>query len=94
MSVKGEIDPWQQIQAYRDGISYIESRTDLDADRIGIWGGSYSGGHAIVVSALDKRVKCMVAMTPFISGSYYVNRPGCYKKLFISTVLCRQIIAH
>lgn len=83
VSVKGEIDPWQQIQAYRDGISYIESRTDLDADRIGIWGGSYSGGHAIVVSALDKRVKCMVAMTPFISGSYYVNHLQAATKNFL-----------
>ncbi len=83
ISVKGEVDPWQQIQAYRDGISYVESRNDLDADRIGIWGGSYSGGHAIVVSALDKRVKCMVAMTPFISGSYYVNNLQTATKTFL-----------
>jgi len=72
-SVKGEVNPWQQIQAYRDGISYLESREDIDADRIGVWGGSYSGGHALVVSAFDNRVKCLVAMTPFISGSYYIK---------------------
>lgn len=72
-SIRGEVDPWQQIQAYRDGISYLASRSDIDANRIGVWGGSYSGGHALVVSAIDNRVKCLVAMTPFISGSYYMK---------------------
>lgn len=71
--VKGEVDPWQQIQAYRDGITYLGTRDEIDKNRIGVWGGSYSGGHAIVVSAIDNRVKCMVAMTPFISGSYYMK---------------------
>jgi len=71
--VRGEADPWQQVQAYRDGISFLETRAEVDADRIGVWGGSYSGGHALVVSAMDHRVKCVVAMTPFISGSYYVK---------------------
>ena len=73
VQAKGEVDPWQQVQAYRDGITFLETRDEIDANRIGIWGGSYSGGHAIVVSAIDNRVKCMVAMTPFISGSYYIK---------------------
>lgn len=70
---KGEVDPWQQVQAYRDGITFLETRDEIDVKRIGVWGGSYSGGHAIVVSALDSRVKCLVAMTPFISGSFYMK---------------------
>ena len=82
--VKGEVDPWQQVQAYRDGITYLETRDEIDINRIGIWGGSYSGGHAIVVSAIDNRVKCMVAMTPFISGSYYVRNLPVEIKSFLS----------
>lgn len=71
--IKNEVDPWQQVQAYRDGITFLETRDEIDPKRIGVWGGSYSGGHALVVSALDSRVKCVVAMTPFISGSFYVK---------------------
>lgn len=71
---RGEVNPWQQIEAYRDGISFLETRPEVDAKRIGVWGGSYSGGHALVVGALDSRVKCLVAMTPFISGSFYWNQ--------------------
>lgn len=72
-----EADPSLQVQAYRDGISYLAALEDVDPKRIGLWGGSYSGGHVIVAGALDKRVKCIVAMTPFISGSFYVkNMPS------------------
>lgn len=73
VSIKGEIDPWQQVQAYRDGISYLETRTDIDVTKVGVWGGSYSGAHSLVVGALDHRVKCLVAMTPFISGGYHLK---------------------
>lgn len=83
-TVRGEVDPWLQIQAYRDGITYLETRDEVDANRIGVWGGSYSGAHAIVVSAMDNRVKCLVAMTPFISGSYYVKKMPAEVKSFLS----------
>ncbi|MBX7110142.1 MAG: alpha/beta hydrolase [Chitinophagales bacterium] len=73
-NVRGEADPWQQVQAYRDGITYVETLPAIDPERIGVWGGSYAGGHVLVVSAFDPRVKCLVAMTPFISGSYYVKQ--------------------
>lgn len=82
-NIRGEADPWQQIQSYRDGISYAGSLADIDPNRIGIWGGSYSGGHVLVVSAIDPRVKCVVAMTPFISGSYYVKKLPVENKSFL-----------
>ena len=37
-------------------------------DRIGIWGSSYSGGHVLVVAAIDRRVKAVVCQVPLISG--------------------------
>ena len=63
-----EVDPYLQIQAYRDAIGYAVIHPKIDPERVGVWGGSYSGGHAIVVSAVDARVKCFVAMTPYVSG--------------------------
>lgn len=81
---RGEVDPAQQIQAYRDGLSFLETRTDIDPNRLGVWGGSYSGGHALMVSALDKRVKCLVAMTPFISGSFYWKHLSEPQKTYLS----------
>ena len=61
-----EIDPWQQVRDYRDAITFAETLDATDPDRIGIWGSSYSGGHVLVVGAIDRRVKCVVAQVPRI----------------------------
>jgi fermentation-respiration switch protein FrsA (DUF1100 family) len=69
-----EIDPWRQVADYRDVITYARLRPEIDADRIGVWGSSYSGGHAITVGALDRRVRCVVSQVPLISGYQTVRR--------------------
>jgi len=42
--VGGDVDPWQQITDWRQAISYLESRPEVDAKRIGLWGTSSAGG--------------------------------------------------
>ena len=66
--LRGDIDPWQQIADWRRAISYLESRPEVDATRIGLWGTSYAGGHALVLGATDRRLRCVVAQVPTISG--------------------------
>src|SRR3954471_7043676 len=63
-----EIDPWAQVRDYRHAITFARTLDAVDRDRIGIWGSSYSGSHVIVVGAIDRRVKCVVAQVPLISG--------------------------
>ena len=63
-----DVDPWQQIADWRRAISYLESRSEVDADRIGLWGTSYAGGHAIVLGATDRRLRAVVSQVPTISG--------------------------
>jgi fermentation-respiration switch protein FrsA (DUF1100 family) len=65
---RGDIDPWRQIADWRRAISYLESRPEVDPARIGLWGTSYAGGHAIVLGATDRRLRCIVAQVPTISG--------------------------
>jgi uncharacterized protein len=69
-----EIDPWQQIRDYRDAITWASMQPDVDPGRIGIWGSSYSGGHVLVVGAIDRRVRCVVAQVPLISGHANARR--------------------
>ncbi len=69
-----EIDPWEQVRDYRHAITYATTRAEVDADRIGIWGSSYSGGHVLVVGAIDRRVKCVVGQVPLISGHRNARR--------------------
>jgi len=46
-----EIDPWQQVRDYRDAITFAGTLDSVDAERIGVWGSSYSGGHVLVIGA-------------------------------------------
>jgi uncharacterized protein len=69
-----EIDPWAQVRDYRNAITYASTLPDVDADAIGIWGSSYSGGHVVVVGAIDRRVRCVVSQVPLISGSANFGR--------------------
>jgi uncharacterized protein len=63
-----EIDPWAQVRDYRHAITYASTLPEVDPQRIGIWGSSYSGGHVMVVAAIDRRVKAVVSQVPLISG--------------------------
>ncbi|MDB5859954.1 MAG: hydrolase of the alpha/beta superfamily [Ramlibacter sp.] len=63
-----DVDPWRQIADWRRAISYLESLDVVDDKRIGLWGTSYAGGHAIVLGATDRRLHAVVAQVPTISG--------------------------
>ncbi|KIW17279.1 hypothetical protein PV08_04470 [Exophiala spinifera] len=63
-----EIVPMTQCSDMSDAITYAASRSEVDADKIGIWGSSYSGGHVLYVGAVDRRVKAVLSQAPCVSG--------------------------
>ncbi len=69
-----EIDPWQQVRDYRDAITFAETLAETDPERIGVWGSSYSGGHVLVLGAIDRRIRCVVAQVPLASGHENARR--------------------
>jgi len=56
---RGDVNPWTQIADWRHAISFLEEHPTVDADRIGLWGTSYAGGHAIVLGATDRRLRAV-----------------------------------
>lgn len=72
--LRQDIDPWVQVSDYRDAITFAETLPETDASQIGIWGSSYSGGHVLVVAALDRRVKAVVSQVPLASGHENARR--------------------
>jgi len=67
-SPRNDVDPWVQIADWRRAISFLQSQPMVDENRIGLWGTSYAGGHAIVLGATDRRLRAVVAQVPTISG--------------------------
>jgi acetyl esterase/lipase len=54
----------EQIQDYRDAITWVSLRGEVDPNRIGVWGTSYSGGHVMFLAAYDRRIKAVVSQVP------------------------------
>lgn len=62
------IDPWAQIEDYKNALSWLETREEIDRHRLGVWGISYSGGHVLIVAATDPRVQCVISNIPVVDG--------------------------
>ena len=67
------IDPRDQIEDIQNCLSYLETRAEVDADRLGVWGLSWGAAHALIVGALDPRVMCVVSIVPVVDG-FEANR--------------------
>jgi fermentation-respiration switch protein FrsA (DUF1100 family) len=63
-----EIDPWAQVRDYRHAITWASSLPEVDSERIGVWGSSYSGGHVLVLGAIDRRIRAVACQVPLVSG--------------------------
>jgi len=95
-AVRQEIDPHQQIADMRDAITFAQTLPGIDAERLGAWGSSFAGGHAITLGAHDHRVKCVVAQVPMISGHatvrrmFLANRAAKLDKMFTEDRIARM----
>jgi len=65
---RGQLFPMNEAEDFRNAISFLQARRDVDPDRIGIWGASFAGAMVTYVAALDRRVKATVAVVPVTDG--------------------------
>jgi len=65
---RGQLFPLNEAEDYRSAISYMQTRRDVDPDRIGIWGASFAGAMVSYVGAIDRRAKAVCAVVPVTDG--------------------------
>lgn len=68
------LDPWAQIRDYQNAISFLERHPSVDSERIGAWGISYSGGHTLILGAIDPRLRSIVSQIPVVDGYENMRR--------------------
>src|SRR5262249_34070264 len=56
-----------QHEDIRAALTFVSTLSGIDKARIGLWGTSFSGGHALFIGALDPRVKVIVAQVPALN---------------------------
>lgn len=67
------VNPLEQAEDWFNAIDWIMGEPEVDANRVGIRGSSYSGGHVVHVAAFDQRIKAVVSQ---VSGMDSRPRPG------------------
>lgn len=63
---RGQVIPQMQLDDLRAGLGWLAAQRGVDEGRIGLWGTSFSGGHALTLAALDPRVRAVVAQVPAV----------------------------
>ena len=67
-SPRQEIIVSLQVSDFSDAITYAQGREDVNKDKIAVWGVALSGGHALRVGAIDRRVKAVLSQVPMLNG--------------------------
>lgn len=82
-----QINAWLQARGYRDALSYLQTREDVDPTRIALWGDSLSGGVAVAVAAIDSRAAALVVQVPAMWDEPPPDDPGDLKFRSIADAL-------
>jgi pimeloyl-ACP methyl ester carboxylesterase len=69
------LDPREQVSDIRAGLTYLETRSEIDPRRLGLFGsGGTGGGNAVYAAGLDARVQATVAQVPISDGREWLRR--------------------
>jgi uncharacterized protein len=91
------VDYQRQRADLTAAVAFARTLDGIDADRIAVWGFSFSGGHAVHVAARDERLAAAVAMFPMLDGlraalKYGVRRNARYTAAMVRAVVGRRPI--
>tara|TARA_B110000971_G_C20023508_1_gene507569 strand:+ start:398 stop:1300 length:903 start_codon:yes stop_codon:yes gene_type:complete len=63
----------RQLEDWRNAVHFLRSHGNVDAERIGLWGMSFSGGHVIHLANSDTKILAVVAQVPLIDPVLTAN---------------------
>ena len=66
--IRKRLIPQHQILDIRNALFFLQGEAGVDRTRVGVWGVGMAADHAIVIGAIDARIKAVVAQTPSIEG--------------------------
>ncbi|WPN65651.1 alpha/beta fold hydrolase [Pseudomonas sp. P9_35] len=69
----GRLVPAAQVEDVLAVIEWVKRQPQFDAERIGLWGTSLGGCHAISAAAGNGDVKCVVSQLPFADGESLIT---------------------
>jgi dipeptidyl aminopeptidase/acylaminoacyl peptidase len=69
------LDPMAQVADWRNAVTYLQTRPEIDPARIGAFGsGGTGGGNAVMAAGLDERIVATVSQVPVADGRDWLKR--------------------
>lgn len=69
------LSPARQLEDLQSAVTYLQSRSDVLPDAIGVFGsGGTGGGNAVLLAAVDNRVRAAVSQLPVADGADWLHR--------------------
>ncbi|MCB1147332.1 MAG: alpha/beta fold hydrolase [Leptospiraceae bacterium] len=60
------ISPARHLQDYESALSFIQGHSQVDSNRIGVWGASFSAGHSVYLAAKNPKIAAISLLVPFL----------------------------
>lgn len=87
-----QVLPESQCDDLRNALSWLSQRPDVDPERIGLWGTSFAGGHALRIASYDRRVRAVVAQVPAIGlWRYLRTSEPAVREAFLAKALAERL---
>lgn len=72
---QGVLSPAGQLADLVNAVTYLTTREDVQSDAIGVFGtGGTGGGNAVLLAAVDDRVRAAVSQVPVADGRDWLHR--------------------
>lgn len=69
------LSPRRQLEDLRSAVTYVEARSDVLPDSIGVFGSGGTGaGNAVLLAAVDPRIRAAVSQLPVADGRDWLHR--------------------
>lgn len=83
------VEPVAQLAQFDTALGHLAGLNGIDAGRIGVWGPSLAGGHVMRLAATDGRVRCALAMVPFVETDA-TNTPPALLDAIVTDMAARE----
>ncbi len=72
---RGLLIPQWQVEDLRNAVTYLQTRPEIDPERIGVFGSGGTGGaNAVYLAGIDPRVKAAVCQVGIADGEDWLHR--------------------
>ncbi len=62
------INPYKQLRDWHSAVAHVRTLSEINSEKIGLFGTSFSGGHVIVVAAKDPNIAAIVSQVPYVDS--------------------------